>query len=123
MPESQSASSWRLRVPQWRISVHLVSSPKVTKVIRGLRPIRRAAGGPVSLLVGQRADVGVDDDGLHGDGSGHVAVALGVREGQELLQFLVRLEGVGGESSSERIGRVFLAASSSSTDRRGLIGG
>jgi hypothetical protein len=33
MPESQSASSWRLRVPQWRISVHLVSSPKVTKVI------------------------------------------------------------------------------------------
>jgi hypothetical protein len=31
------------------LSVHFVSSPKVTKVISGLRPISRVASGPVSL--------------------------------------------------------------------------
>ncbi|WP_199921365.1 hypothetical protein [Streptomyces bicolor] len=74
-------------------------------------------------LVGQRGDVGVEDDGLHGGGSGDVAVALGVRECQELLQFLVRLEGVGARSSRDRIGWVFFAASSSSTETRGRSGG
>ncbi len=35
--------------PQLRISAHLASSPKVTKVISGSRPIRRVATGPASV--------------------------------------------------------------------------
>ena len=34
---------------QLRISAHLASSPKVTKVISGSRPIRRVASGPASV--------------------------------------------------------------------------
>jgi hypothetical protein len=41
MPDSRPASSSRRRGPRWRISAHLVSSPRVTKVISGSRPIRR----------------------------------------------------------------------------------
>jgi len=36
-------------LPQLRISAHLASSPKVTKVISGSRPIGRVASGPASV--------------------------------------------------------------------------
>jgi len=48
-------------------------------------------------LVQQRGDVGVQDGRVHGRGSGQVAVTLGVGEGQELLHFLVGLEGIRGK--------------------------
>ena len=47
--------------------------------------------------VQQRGDIGVQDGRVHGGGSGQVAVTLGVGEGQELLQFLVGLEGIRGK--------------------------
>jgi hypothetical protein len=40
MRDSQPVSSSRRRRPQLRISAHLASSPKVTKVVSGSRPIR-----------------------------------------------------------------------------------
>jgi hypothetical protein len=48
-------------------------------------------------LVQQGGDIGIQDDWVHGWGSGQVAVTLGVGEGQELLQFLVGLEGIRGK--------------------------
>ncbi len=47
--DSQLVSSSRRRWPQLRMSAHLASSPKVTKVINGSRPIRRVASGPASV--------------------------------------------------------------------------
>jgi len=49
MRDSQLVSSSRRRWPQLRISAHLASSPKVTKVTSGSRPIRRVASGPASV--------------------------------------------------------------------------
>lgn len=49
MRDSQLVSSSRRRWPQLRISAHLASSPKVTKVISGSRPIRRVASGLASV--------------------------------------------------------------------------
>ena len=49
MWDSQLVSSSRRCWPQLRISAHLASSPKVTKVISGSRPIRRVASGPASV--------------------------------------------------------------------------
>jgi hypothetical protein len=46
---SQLVSSSRRRWPQLRIFANLASSPKVTKVIGGSRPIRRVASGPASV--------------------------------------------------------------------------
>ena len=44
-----------------------------------------------------RGDVGAQDGRVHGEGSGQVVVTLGVGEGQEILQFLVGLEGIRGK--------------------------
>ena len=52
--DSQPVSSSRRRWPQLRISAHLASSPKVTKVISGSRPIRRVASGPASASLCSR---------------------------------------------------------------------
>ena len=49
MRDSQVVSSSPRRWPQLRISAHLASSPKVTKVISGSRPTRRVASGPASV--------------------------------------------------------------------------
>ncbi|WP_161982933.1 hypothetical protein [Candidatus Frankia alpina] len=45
----------------------------------------------------QGGDVGVQDDGLHGGASGDDASTLGVGEREELVELLVRVEGVGGQ--------------------------
>lgn len=53
MSDSQSASAWRFFAPQCRISTHLVSSPKVMKVIKGRRPTdqpRRERVGELALV-------------------------------------------------------------------------
>ena len=64
------------RIAEWLIGfVHLRGKHK--------RPCERA-------LVQQRGDVGAQDGRVRGEGSGQVAVTLGVGEGQE-LQFLDRL--------------------------------
>ena len=52
---------------QLRISAHLASSPKVTKVISTSRPISRAASGPASVVPLQpRGHVGVQDRRIQG---------------------------------------------------------
>jgi hypothetical protein len=81
--------------PQSRISAHLVSSPKVTKVMRDSRPISRAASGPVSLRRCKNEATSVSRTvGSTAGVSGQLAVTLGVGKRQEVVQFLVRLEGV-----------------------------
>jgi hypothetical protein len=49
------------------------------------------------LPAGRRAQSPPPTGQVHGEGSGQVAVTLGVGEGQELLHFLVGLEGIRGK--------------------------
>ncbi len=63
-----------------------------------------------------------EDERLHRGRSGKVVVALGVGEGQELLEFLVGLEDVSGEVAGGWIGLMFLAARSSAAESRGRAG-
>jgi hypothetical protein len=63
----------------------------------GSRPIRREASGPVSLRRCNSEATSVSRMTGYTAASGEVAVALGIREGQEVLEFLVGLEGVSSE--------------------------
>jgi hypothetical protein len=69
----------------------------------------------------QRGDIGVQDGQVHGRGSGQVAVTLGVGEGQELLQFLVGLEGIRGKLI-ERADRLSTLCGEQLRDRQARTG-
>ena len=70
----------------------------------------------------QGGDIGIQDDWVHGWGSGQVAVTLGVGEGQELLQFLVGLEGIRGKLI-ERTDRPGTLRGKQLRDRQARAGG
>lgn len=96
MPDSQWASSLRRWAPQSRISAHLGQLAEGDEGDEGLpadQPGRQRPGQLAAVQLG--GDVSIEDYRLHGGRSGQIAVALGVGEGQEVFQLLVRLERVG----------------------------
>ena len=84
----------RLRGPQQRSFAHWVSSPMVTNVSNGCRPASRAASLGGSRSLNERDATSVPGTTARDDGSGKVGVARLGDEGQELIQFLIRLERV-----------------------------
>jgi len=93
MPESQVASSGWLRAPQSRISAHFGQLAEGHEGDQWLLADQPGPERPGELAAVQPGgDVGVEDDRVLGRRSGQVAVALGVGEGQEVFQFLIRLE-------------------------------
>jgi hypothetical protein len=85
-------------VPQARISAYLVSSAMITKVMRGSRPTSLAESGPASLRRCRWEATSVSRmTGFMTDRQARSRCRSGVGEGQEVVEFLVRLERVGSQ--------------------------
>ncbi len=68
-----------------------VELPRIAESLIGFVHLGGSKRPRERALVQHRGDVGAQDGRVRGEGSGQVAVTLGVGEGQGLLQFLDRL--------------------------------
>jgi len=120
MRDSQLVSSSRRCWPQLRISADLASSPKVTKVISGSRPIMGVASGPASVPLRSRQATSVSK-------TARSTAEDQTKSRRRSAQVRARNSSTSSSdskvsaasSSRERIGRVPFAASNCGTDRLG----
>jgi len=94
LSDSHESSIALFRRPQFRSLVHWVSSPTVTNVNSGCAPANRAASSGWSRPLNDREATSVSKTMARDGSSGKVGVAGSGDEGEELVEFLVGLEGV-----------------------------
>jgi hypothetical protein len=94
LPVSHASRLARLRGPQRRSRVHWMSSPTVTNVTSGCKPMSRVSNAGGTRPLKERDATSVSRTTAPGRGSGKVGVARLGDEGEELVEFLVGLEGI-----------------------------
>src|ERR1017187_152858 len=94
LSDSHESSMARFRGPQPPSLVHGVSSPPVTNVNSGCAPASRAASSGWSRPLNERDATSVSKTMARDGRLGKVGVTGGGDEGQELVEFLIGLEGI-----------------------------